>query len=379
MGPYRLLQYKLMSSQSTTTGKESPFTTTTDVLNQLNQTLAKLEDDNNNGTTTSTTIATTQPRFELQTRFEDGSTRRSTESELKAADMQTKLQQVAHHIANLTLAQQVEFAHQQRQYGNYLFDDKRYEEAIDVYLTCILVASKDKLMMGQIMNNLATCSMQLQWYRRTEQFCSIGLEQIEGGGGGGNASSDDDDDDDALRLYVAKLYYKRGKARRLSGFYGTAKTDLDRSLELLLLLLPEHENERRVVHKEMSLVAAAAVEGRRNKERAATAMKQVMGSPHRDPASNEPTWSNDATNTQQQSTMSRRRTKALYEDRTKKRAYSTLRSPKDLVDDGSEGDSTVDDPIELSYWQRYMLVVARVTERLLILLGDDDYRDKKKD
>jgi hypothetical protein len=52
--------------------------------------------------------------------------------------MDTKVKQVAEHVANLaTEAERLAFGVQQRLYGNQLYIAQEYEQAIDVYLTCL--------------------------------------------------------------------------------------------------------------------------------------------------------------------------------------------------------------------------------------------------
>jgi hypothetical protein len=59
------------------------FFTTSDLMNTMNQALMADPSD------------PLQPKFELQRRLPDGSTRRADESEVAAADMDSKVQQVS--------------------------------------------------------------------------------------------------------------------------------------------------------------------------------------------------------------------------------------------------------------------------------------------
>ncbi|KAL7566863.1 hypothetical protein ACA910_021356 [Epithemia clementina (nom. ined.)] len=79
------------------------------------------------------------PQFELHRRWPDGSTRRVSPSEQEAADLESKLQQVAAHIAPLPPTQQWEWIHNQKSYGNQLFARQEYVQAMDVYLTCVMM------------------------------------------------------------------------------------------------------------------------------------------------------------------------------------------------------------------------------------------------
>jgi len=142
-----------MNSQSSS----SPFTTATDVIGALNRALSELyDDDGDDGTTAASGGATAagqnepikkannnknKPRFELQKRLPDGSARPATELEQKAANVETKMKQVAEYVRNLkTKQEKMDFAERHRQYGNTLYAHRKYEDAIDVYLTCLTVA-----------------------------------------------------------------------------------------------------------------------------------------------------------------------------------------------------------------------------------------------
>jgi hypothetical protein len=114
----------------------SPFVTQTSVVESLNKALADLQspDDTSNA-----------PHFELQKRLPNGNTRRATTEELQAADMESKLQQAAAQVEYLkTWDEKKQWAEEQRQYGNQLYREERYEQAIDVYLTCLVVAQQEK-------------------------------------------------------------------------------------------------------------------------------------------------------------------------------------------------------------------------------------------
>ena len=72
------------------TGRAQMFLTTTDMLNRMNSALETNESDASGDGADSE-----GPKFELQRRLPDGSTRRADEEERKAADMQSKLKQVS--------------------------------------------------------------------------------------------------------------------------------------------------------------------------------------------------------------------------------------------------------------------------------------------
>jgi hypothetical protein len=172
-----------MTTISETKPQDSPFVTTTDVMNSLNRIMAELSesgDKNDNGAADNGAAATRRtPAFELQRKLPDGTTRKASPSERKAADMDTKLKQVAEHVANLaTEAERQAFGEQQRLYGNQLYIAQEYEQAIDVYLTCLTTVKPHTNGFLRIMNNLAQATLQLQWYSKAQQFCTLGLEQV---------------------------------------------------------------------------------------------------------------------------------------------------------------------------------------------------------
>ena len=364
----------------------TPFVTMSDVLQSLNKSLIRTMDGGGSGgrrdiTTTITTTTTTteeeeadddddgqqqeeeeeeeedenallvrsssggdegQPRFELQKRFPDGTTRRATRSELAGANMQTKLEQAATYVESLpTLTSKLEWAQQQRLAGNSLYQNEQYQEAIDVYLTCLVVVARDYdaidssstaanddspttdgqqqaqqqqqpqqqilLCFCYVMNNLAQCAMKLARYKKAQEFCTLGLTRIQEKtttattgqySSSLSSSTTTTSTGEIIQLQVAKLYYKRGKSRRLKGEYEHAKADLQQALEHLNSNMmgtkskdDEAENEenadeqqlrivrqssRQGVEHELKLVQKAQVEEQRNEQRVKQSLRKVL-------------------------------------------------------------------------------------------------------
>lgn len=212
------------------------------------------------------------PRFELQKRFPDGTTRRATDSELAGADMQTKLEQAATYVESSlpSLSAKLEWAEQQRLVGNTLYQQQQFEAAIDVYLTCLVVVARDYhydnnnnnkevgndvdgtladsdretqrqrrllLCFCYVMNNLAQCAMRLSWYKKAQEFCTLGLTRILLLQEEEKKTTTDSRTSSAssieIQHQVAKLYYKRGKAHRLKVEYRRANADLQQALQHL--------------------------------------------------------------------------------------------------------------------------------------------------
>ena len=149
------------------------FITTSDVLRIINGALDKLEANPED--------RLRQPRFELQKRLPDGSTIKADAADMAVADMESKLSQAAKEIQDLSPSQRLEWAELQRVAGNKLFSQQEYKEAIDVYLTCLVVKSNcphfsEKVFLP-VMNNLAHCCLKMKWYSKAQTFCSMALEE----------------------------------------------------------------------------------------------------------------------------------------------------------------------------------------------------------
>eukprot|EP00977_Amphora_coffeiformis_P017669 scaffold5860_cov223-Amphora_coffeaeformis.AAC.8 len=287
----------------------SPFTTTTDVMNRLNDIMERYytpgttlldeeeQDDNSDHendddddtsdedgrATARATVPAATPAFALQRKLPDGTTRPATEAELQAADLETKIKQVAEHVAKLPNdAAKLAFCDQHRRYGNQLYAQRHYAQAMDVYLTCLTAIpttaitnnTSDEnnnnnnnddataiepgggssttnrgqyLVFYQLLNNLAQTALQLHWYRKAQEFCRLALEEVyQQNNNNNNTTTSGHDGDDSLSLLsssspmftwqIVKLYFKRAKASRLRGEYGAARKDLTAAHSLLTIL-----------------------------------------------------------------------------------------------------------------------------------------------
>ena len=376
----------------------SPFTTTTDVMNSLNKVMQQYHNPDQDSNV---------PAFELQRKLPDGSSRKASPSELKAADLETKIKQVAQHVASLPNQQaKLDFVNQQRQYGNQLYSQEEYEQAMDVYLTCLTAIPTtnrgQSLVFLQVLNNLAQTAMQLTWYRKAQDFCRLALEEVY------NNSNDAVVDMAAIpaerQVQIAKLYFKRGKASRFKGEYEAARNDLTQALSVLAAMNVDDdsdnhvqqviESSRKAIRKELQAVQVAAQEGRKNKLRHQKAMQKVLGGGQRkDKESSSTTTSTTANSTRRSSnsvTFANKDTliAPLYDDmpRCRQRAYSTLRAPTTPIhnnddyyydDDVDDDDDLANVPMGLRYWYYYIRMVGRVAETLLEWIGDDG--DEEKD
>lgn len=261
-------------------------------------------------------------------------------------------------MAELTPKQKTEWAEQQRQEGNKLYKERDYRGALDVYLTCLVAKTEDADFTAHVflpvMNNLAQCCLQLKMYHKAQQFCTLALEEI-------HKSSNRQEEQ-----LVAKLYFRRGRAKRLGANYQQAKSDF----EIAMSLLEKESTEYQTVQREMQLLQRAENEERRNEKRQERAMQRLLGS-----NGNEPTPGNGSMKTESVISDSKRREapSRLYSDcEGNERTYSNLTARKRMNHDRAEqADSNGQ-----SCWRWYIAMVGRGAEKLLILLGDEEYADR---
>ena len=331
-----------------------PFVTTSDVLNQLNtqlQTLSGAE------------ALQQPPRFELQKRLPDGSAIPASGSDLRASDLQTKLQQSAKFVSLLDDQDKFEWADQQRQTGNAYFKHGDYTSAMDIYLTCLVVKDHRQEFTTDIyfpvLNNLASCTLQLKMYKKTIIFCDIGLEK--------EAEVNLETSPLSSRLFLAKLYFKRAKAYRLTGEYSKARKDLTvarNTLELYVGDTNTAEYEQAMAN-ELRHLETAEREGRKNRLRAQKGIQKALNVNDSKEPSSAATASASATSPDDSFSN------GLYSDQGP-RKYSALRVRKTNPAKEKAAQEKQPEPKPLSYPEYYWAVVARVAETLLVWLGDEE-------
>lgn len=371
------------------------FVTVSDVVNRLNAELAQL--------TNATPLENTDGKgcrnsnssggFELQTRLPDGSARQATANEISTADFQQRLEQAAGHVQSLASeAEQLSWAHEQRLAGNALVNQPQtnYAAAIDLYLLCLTVAAERKdslphlLLFAKVMNNIAVCSLQLQWYRKTVHFCTVAIQHLDDCCNSSSSFAVE------LTEPQCQLHYKRAKAHRLGGEYECARADLNVATKLLQSTrenklatnLDDSVNSSTsgpslAIRKEEQLLNRAVAEAKRNKIQQQRAMQLLLGGQ---------TETHRVTPTASTGSSSSPRAvapvsvAALYEDdeRPRRRTHSTLAcaSHKKAV---SPRQSPELPPPELSYWQMYWQRVGRQAQKLLDWLDERDAQRKKQD
>jgi hypothetical protein len=434
------------SSSSSSTDKNEdppalPFVTTSDLLSRLNQHLSELSyhdhDDNHYHEShtknhNSSTGAGGPPRFELQKRLPNGSTIPATPADVAYADLQQKLSQSATFVAQLQeSSDRALWAEQQRQIGNAYFLKADYSAAMDIYLTCLVVkdsmsssssSSSSELSFVRntlipVLNNLAQCTLQLGMYKKTMEFCTIALDEIKQVVATTTITTITTTPDDVVvagvidPLAQCKIFFKRAKARRLSGLYKEARDDLKQATKFLdkketmmggnVVMMEDTVKDetattttttttttsmsktsldltphRRALQKECQLLELSeqhARTNRRNQKRALqTAWQQ---SPEQDEEGSErrvgaATAGSGTTSTATTST-------SIGSEIKPPRQYSSVKARKTTPMTTEPPPKPAD--AQLSYFQYYCFMVVRVTETLLIWLGDEETIKKVKE
>jgi tetratricopeptide (TPR) repeat protein len=401
-------------AEKVSAARTSPFITATDVLQSLNANIAQLtgadgDDDGARGRSGG---------FELQRRMPDGSARPATRKELRASDFETKLRQAAGMVDGLPGPERrLEWAERQRLAGNALYAGGRYEEAVDVYLTCLVVAQpkwnrptgdegrqeeseevvEDEeheyerqriVLFCKVMNNLAQSTMQLGWHHKTVQFTTLALDHLLT-----KSRSIIGDDDSAYCEQLSKLHFKRGKAERLRGHYVSARSDLDQAAQWLrkrqhLLQGSDDDDDDdggtttttttarmiRIVERELLLVDRQQAEGKRNQQRQKQAMQRVLGKTKETETTEEKT-SDAATATTTKKSFRRGLSEPVEADNPlyrnelrRRRTHSTLRARRP----GCDPPSQQGEAIPLSYRHYYWNAVARGAEKVLEWMGEEE-------
>mmetsp|Transcript_2178 Transcript_2178/g.3330 ORF Transcript_2178/g.3330 Transcript_2178/m.3330 type:complete len:421 (+) Transcript_2178:203-1465(+) len=383
--------------------KKQLFFTTSDFVKRLNANVAELEGPEE----------VNKPRFELQKKLPDGSTRKAYDDELAAADMQTKIKQAAEQVSYLkTPEEKLEWATQQRQEGNKLYSAGKYKEAMDVYLSSLVAKPQEggnstvsttnyeavysSEIVLPVLNNLAQASLQLCMYRKAETFCTIAIDEImkqeEFIAMQSSQQQDRDSKEgrDTLKQ-MAKIYFRRGKSRRLRGNYEEAKKDIE---EALCLIGTQNEtSERKALDRELQKIEQAATMAEKNIKRQVKAMQKILGGTAEQQSSETIERDEDRACVEQNhdnlpmpvSTVESAAPHpdvsdhvGLYGDLRQRRAFSTLKAKpkKGRVESTAARDEdrshVMNEDIELSYWQHYLLVIGTLAEKALEWIGDEE-------
>ncbi len=110
-----------------------------------------------------------------------------------------------------------------------------------------------------VLLNLAACALKLSQYKKVEQFCNIALTDLS------YSSSKDN----------AKLWYRRGKARMLTGKYDTALEDFQTAYKLVVAA-DGTTAERVAIQRDISKITTLKKNAKVNHTRYKDAMKSVF-------------------------------------------------------------------------------------------------------
>ena len=192
-------------------------------------------------------------------------------------------------MGHLQPHERLEWAETHRKFGNLLFSQGKYKEAMDLYMTCLValdqrnpsqvLENKTKQTLSQepetvhaeedsglldekiklpVLLNVSACMLKLGMFQKTEKICNLCLETVP--------SSKRD----------PKVYFRRGRARTWMGLYEDARNDFQNVLNLLSSS-DKDLNEIQNVHRELRKVDQLMDEARKNRARQKKAMHRLLG------------------------------------------------------------------------------------------------------
>lgn len=243
-----------------------------------------------------------------------------------------------------------------------------------------------------ILLNLSACTLKLGMYQKTEKFCNFAIMEMPCG------------------RTNTKAHFRRGRAKMLMGSYRGAKDDFDIALELLSSTktqdrkdivdnkndAKERESEIKAVKNEIVKLGRLTEAGQKNRVKCKRAMKKVLGGGGSDDEKDENlsrVQRNTSSSTAAESVITQQDpdttvdahmsplesnlvdlggqySAGLYDDVTKRRAYSSLRArPKRKK---KNQDQTIVQEEEGSYTFWYISMMERSLRKLLYWLGDKD-------
>jgi len=257
------------SSEMKASGVRQKYYTASDMMSTMS---TAMQEFSNEGSENS-------PQVELHKRMPDGSSIPVGKQAMKATDAQMMLKQTADQLAGLSPEEKLAWAKKQRLEGNQLFTEQKYQEAMDIYLTCLVAidfksentslsdAGNDavnqhpkerrELMEREVqlpvLLNLAACALKLSQYKKGEQFCNIALADL------------------SLSKENAKVWYRRGKARMHTGQYEKAADDFKTALKLV-----DTDAEKNAIQKDVRKLATLRKAAKENQRKYEMAMRSVF-------------------------------------------------------------------------------------------------------
>jgi tetratricopeptide (TPR) repeat protein len=314
--------------------------------------------------------------FELHARMPDGSYRRAHESEMAAADFQSKMKQASEMISGMDRRRKLEWAARHRREGNALFARGEYGEAMDVYLTCLVAVDRggassassaddddDDILRSRmeeeiqlpVLLNLALSAMKMGMLSKAEKFCNFAIDET------------------ACGKISPKAHFRRGRVRLLMGRYASAESDLDTALGLLPLDNAEEidgggasgrgndadvESERAVVLREKRRLHSLVRQEERNMKVQRRAMERLFGS----------SSDREERDGEDESPGSL----SIYPD---KMGPVQLPRNKGIDEAIADDDDECQQPTCFQWYQR---MIGRCAQRLLDLIGDEE-EDEEED
>ena len=237
---------------------EMPFYTPTMMMETMNKTMSNVGGE-----------------VELKRKLPDGTQVRATKGDMKPADLQAKMRQSAESIINLTNNEKIEWSKSRRQKGNDFYKRGEFQQAMDIYTTCLVaisstktsteeeIAYSDKELQLPVLQNLAACALALGMSSKCIQFCDCAL---------------------ALESGVGKtsytLFRRRGKAKLKKGEYTSAREDFREALSLAEKVGGEEDADVSVVNgikQDLVKLADCMKRGEINSKKQKKAMQSVLG------------------------------------------------------------------------------------------------------
>ncbi|KAL3809919.1 hypothetical protein ACHAXA_005333 [Cyclostephanos tholiformis] len=385
--------------------RKKVFFTTSDLIERMNSAMRRASPDDCPMSSSSSAARTASPSsasslsykssencfrsmgasggFELHARMPDGSYRPARQSEMAAADFQSKLRQASEAISGMGSRRKLQWAERQRRMGNALFERGEYVEAMDVYLTCLVAVDRagdsthidpspgstngddvenisvrmEREIQLPVLLNLALCAMKMGMLSKAERFCNFAIDETSCG------------------KISPKAHFRRGRARLLMGRYPEAESDLDAALGMLSLddvakvgcdhsdggvQGVEVERTRAVVLREKQRLRLLVERAERNRKAQKRAMERFFGSSSlieddKGMGSSTADCVDDSP--------------SLYPE---KRDIAQLfpRSDKVIVEYNDDG--TIDNLKQRStYFQWYLRMLGRCAQKILDIIGDE--------
>lgn len=284
--------------------------------------------------------------------------------------------QAAQRIDKLSPQHKIEWATHQRKEGNALFANGSYQEAMDVYLTCLVAMepssrAKDVIVTNTetaivstteeqqlklklqneteiqlpVLLNLSLCALKIGAHSKAEKFLNFALEL------------------DCGKSSV-KAYFRRGRVRMLMGNYVSAELDMEKALDLLesgedTTIVGEKPkmNEKEVILKEKLKLQRLVGRAEKNRRQQKKAMERLFKSD--DDASPQQSTSNNVHG----EPISTKEVFSLYPEKKV--------APKQQHSNTNTGNAL--EACQPSCFQWYLRMIGRCAQKLLDIIGEEDH------